>query len=212
MTRRARARAGDLFASAYVGSSRAWAKVFSVAIGGSFHSFGPSSVIVPPVRLVGQRGIAIGAGVYVGADSWLQVIEADRDRAALVIGDGSSIAGHCVLSAVASIELGQRVLLARNVYIADHSHAFADASRAILDQGLERIGPVRVGDGAWLGQNVVVCPGVTIGEGAVVGANSVVRDDVPPRCVVVGAPARIVRRLDDVPASVLPGHRLEQPG
>jgi len=65
----------------------------------------------------------------------------------------------------------------------------------VLDQGFERLEPVAIGDGAWLGQNVVVCPGVTIGTGAVVGANSVVTEDVPAYSLAVGAPARIVRRF-----------------
>lgn len=56
-----------------------------------------------------------------------------------------------------------------------------------------RYAPVLIDDGAWLGQNLVVCPGVRIGKGAVVGANSVVLSNVPDNAVAVGAPARIVR-------------------
>jgi acetyltransferase-like isoleucine patch superfamily enzyme len=65
----------------------------------------------------------------------------------------------------------------------------------VLDQGVEQIEPVEIGDGAWLGQNVVVGPGVRIGRGAVIGANSVVLSDVPDHCVAVGAPARVVREV-----------------
>jgi acetyltransferase-like isoleucine patch superfamily enzyme len=65
----------------------------------------------------------------------------------------------------------------------------------VLDQGIDRIAPVEIGDGAWLGENVVVGPGVRIGRGAVVGANAVVLDDVPDHAVAVGAPARVVHRL-----------------
>jgi acetyltransferase-like isoleucine patch superfamily enzyme len=86
--------------------------------------------------------------------------------------------------------------MARNVYIADHRHAFDDPGRAILDQGIEQLEPIEIGDGAWLGQNVVVGPGVRIGRGAVIGANSVVLADVPDRTVAVGAPARVVRSID----------------
>ncbi len=95
-----------------------------------------------------------------------------------------------------SLRLGRRVLLARNVYIADHAHAFDDPARAVLDQGISRIAPVEIGDGAWLGENVVVGPGVQIGPGAVIGANAVVLESVPARCVAVGAPARVVRHID----------------
>ena len=41
--------------------------------------------------------------------------------------------------------------------------------------------PVHVGNGCWLGANVVICPGVTIGDGCVIGAGSVVTRDIPPQ-------------------------------
>lgn len=173
---------------------RAVGKAFSLGAGGAFAAFGSRSVVELPVRLWGERRIAIGEGVFVGAGSWLQAL-GEEDGVALSIGDGTSIAGGCVLSAASSVRLGRNVLLARNVYIADHSHAFGEDERPILEQGLDRIAPVEIADGAWLGQNVVVGPGVRIGRGAVVGANSVVLDDVPDRAVAVGAPARLVREL-----------------
>ena len=181
----------------YRNGVRAWAKLFSLLNAGAFAEFGRNSVLEPPLRLTGERRIAVGDNVFVGAGSWLQVIpRAGATDVAIEIGSGTSIAGGCVLSAARSIRLGAKVLVARNVYVADHSHAFDDLDRAILDQGIDRIGAVEIGDGAWLGQNVVVCPGVRIGRGAVVGANAVVLDDVPDHAVAVGAPARVVRRLD----------------
>ena len=63
-------------------------------------------------------------------------------------------------------------------------------------QGINRIAPVIIGNHSWLGQNVVVLPGVTIGEHCVIGANSVVRSPIPDYCVAVGAPARVVRRFN----------------
>jgi acetyltransferase-like isoleucine patch superfamily enzyme len=137
--------------------------------------------------------MAIGSGVFIGSNAWLQVIGDDSDEVALIVGDGTSIAGHAVLSAVSSVTLGRKVLLARNVYISDHMHAYSATGVPVLDQGLTRVEPVSIGDGAWLGQNVVVCPGVRIGSGAVIGANAVVTEDIPPSSLAVGAPARVVR-------------------
>jgi acetyltransferase-like isoleucine patch superfamily enzyme len=174
---------------------RARAKLFSVLAGGAFASFGRHSVIELPVRLEGEKRIAIGNDVFVAAGSWLQVIPGDGVGVALTLGDGTSIAGSCVLSAVSRVTLGRKVLLARNVYIADHMHRFDDPGLAVLDQGVTRAGPVEVGDGAWLGENVVVGPGVRIGRGAVVGANAVVLGDIPDHAVAVGVPARVVRSL-----------------
>jgi acetyltransferase-like isoleucine patch superfamily enzyme len=182
---------------AFVGSwrllARVRAKLFSLLAAGSFASFGKGTVIVGPLRLEGERRISIGGDVYLGAGCWLQVLDGERQGIVIAIGDGSSFAGYCVISATESVTFGTRVLVARNVYVSDHMHAFDDAARAVLEQGITRVGAVSIGDGAWLGENVVVGPGVTIGCGAVVGANSVVLDDVPDHGVAVGAPARVVR-------------------
>jgi acetyltransferase-like isoleucine patch superfamily enzyme len=187
-----------VFLACYKFLSRARAKAFSVACSGAFDSFGRRTVLDLPVRLGGEHRIRIGNDVYVGAGSWLQTLDGPGTGVALEIGDGTSISGACVLSAANSVRLGRSVLLARGVYVSDHIHAYADTTRPILAQGLARIEPVEIGDGAWLGQNVVVCPGVRIGRGAVVGANSVVMDDVPDYSLAVGAPARVVREFGAV--------------
>jgi acetyltransferase-like isoleucine patch superfamily enzyme len=187
------------FLAAYRLAVRARAKAFSKLCAPAFASFGRGSVLEPPIRLTGEARISVGDGVYVAAGSWLQVLDAQGDGVAIEIGDGTSIAGSCVLSAARSVRLGKKVLFARNVYIADHMHAFEDRAQAVLDQGITRIAPVEICDGAWLGQNVVVGPGVRIGRGAVIGANSVVLEDVPDYSVAVGAPARVVRRFTGEP-------------
>jgi lipopolysaccharide O-acetyltransferase len=182
----------------YRGHVRLRAKAFSLLVRGAFASFGRHSVLQPPVRIVGERRICVGSGVFIGPRSWLQVLDAPSSAIAIWIGDGTSIVGDVVLSAASSIRIGRNVLFARNVYVADHMHAFGDMHRPVLEQGIDRVGPVEIGDGAWLGQNVVVGPGVRIGKGAVIGANSVVLEDVPDFSVAVGAPARVVRRYDAV--------------
>lgn len=178
-------------------AQRALAKGFSLAVSGGFAAFGPRSVIQPPVRLGGVGRIAVGEGVMVGTGSWLQAIGDDAAGVALEIGDGTSIVGHCVLSAAESIRIGRRVLIARNAYVSDHSHAFTDTGRAVMDQGITGVAPVVLDDGCWLGENVVIGPGVRVGRGAVIGANAVVLADVPDHCVAVGAPARVVRSFGD---------------
>jgi virginiamycin A acetyltransferase len=55
-----------------------------------------------------------------------------------------------------------------------------------------------LGHDVWVGYESMILPGVTVGTGAIVGARAVVAKDVPPYTVVVGSPARIVkRRFDD---------------
>jgi len=56
--------------------------------------------------------------------------------------------------------------------------------------------PTRIRRRASIGSGAVILPGVTVGEGAIVGAGSVVTEDVAPRSVVAGNPARFIRSLD----------------
>lgn len=59
-------------------------------------------------------------------------------------------------------------------------------------------GDTIVGNDVWIGQNAVILPGVHIGDGCIIGANSVVGSDIPPYSVVVGNPAKVIRkRFDD---------------
>jgi acetyltransferase-like isoleucine patch superfamily enzyme len=54
-------------------------------------------------------------------------------------------------------------------------------------------GPVIVRNNVWIGEGVVILPGVTIGEISIIGANSVVSKDVPANAVVAGVPAVLTK-------------------
>ncbi len=56
-------------------------------------------------------------------------------------------------------------------------------------------GKIKIKKGAWIGASAIILPNVTIGECAVVGAGSVVTKDVPPYSVVVGSPAKVIKKL-----------------
>lgn len=190
-----------LFLYIYERSFRLKGRAFSWLVARTFASFGRETILMCPIRLSGESRIAIGEDVFVGADCWLHVMpDGNNQSVAISIGSGSSMAGACVISAARSVCLEEGVLLARNVYIADHRHRFSETDIPIINQGIENISPVLVKRGAWLGQNVVVCPGVTIGRGAVIGANSVVTQDIPDFSIAVGAPARVVKMIEMVGA------------
>ena len=66
-------------------------------------------------------------------------------------------------------------------------------------------GDTVIGSDVWIGQNAVILPGVHIGDGAIIGADSVVGSDIAPYTVVVGNPARSLRkRFDDELIALLP--------
>jgi len=106
------------------------------------------------------------------------------------IGKRVFINAWCQFQDQGGIEIGNDVLIGPQTIIATLNH----------DPNPEKRGgmipkPVKIGNKVWLGARVTICPGVTIGEGAIVGAGAVVTKDVPPRTVVAGAPAKIIKEL-----------------
>ncbi len=105
----------------------------------------------------------------------------------VLIGLGSKITGP--------VTFGDNILLAQNVIMSGLNHDFEDVTRAIVHQGFS-VKEIRIDDGVWIGAGAIVTNGVHIGKNAVVGAGSVVIKDVPAYTVVVGNPARIVKKYD----------------
>ena len=56
--------------------------------------------------------------------------------------------------------------------------------------------PIVLKKGSWVGARAVILPGVTVGEGAVVASGAVVTKDVPPKTIVGGCPAKIIKTLE----------------
>jgi acetyltransferase-like isoleucine patch superfamily enzyme len=115
----------------------------------------------------------------------------------LRIGNRVTATANLQVFAQQSVVIEDDVMFASNVFLNDGSHGYATATVPYKYQPIFRIAPIVVGRGSWLGQNVVVMPGVTIGAHALIGANSVVTKDVPPRCIAAGSPARVLKRWDE---------------
>jgi len=91
---------------------------------------------------------------------------------------------------VAAITIGEDCQIGPNVQLLTPTHPIDPGPRRA---GLEAAEPITIGDNAWLGGGVIVCPGVTIGANSVIGAGAVVTKDVPENVVAVGNPARVIR-------------------
>jgi len=63
---------------------------------------------------------------------------------------------------------------------------------------LPQKGDTIIENDVWIGQNVTIMPGVKIGDGAIIGTNATVASNIPPYCIAVGNPARVIKkRFDD---------------
>lgn len=106
------------------------------------------------------------------------------------IGENVFINSGCRFQDQGGIWLGDGALIGHNVVIATLDHDLDPASRQVMHPK-----PVVIGNDVWIGAGAIIVPGVRIGDGAVVGAGSVVTRDVEPRNVVVGSPARVIKRI-----------------
>jgi acetyltransferase-like isoleucine patch superfamily enzyme len=91
------------------------------------------------------------------------------------------------------VHIGNRVGIAQRVILVTQSGPTFSKVRSVV--GL-KVGPIVIEDDAWIGAGAIILPNVTIGQGAVVGAGAVVTKDVPPYTIVVGVPARPIKRID----------------
>lgn len=92
----------------------------------------------------------------------------------------------------ALVTIGDDCFIGPNVSIYTACHPLDPVERNTRREWAE---PVTIGDSVWIGGGVTILPGVTIGDGCTIGAGSVVTRDVPPRSVVAGNPARVIKSL-----------------
>jgi len=160
--------------------------------------------IGPRAYLRGLNCIAMGEDFSAGEGLWLEAITRygnERFQPKLVIGNHVSISHWSHIACTHSVTIGDHVLIGSKVIITDHNHGLfgpgvTSPTIPPAQRPLERDQFVNIGTNVWLGDGVVVCPGVTMGEGSVAGANAVVTMDVPPFTLVAGVPARPIRRYD----------------
>jgi acetyltransferase-like isoleucine patch superfamily enzyme len=176
---------------------KAW--TYTKLLSSSLYAIGKKSMIIPPLRFGNLSEIQLGEFVTIHSNCWIQALrnnDSNRSEPKLIIKDRASIGMNATISAAKSIIIEEDVFTARNVYISDHSHKYDDIDRPIALQSIESIAEVKIGASTWLGQNAIILPGVMIGKHCVVGANSVVNKDIPDFSIVVGVPAKVIKRYD----------------
>ncbi len=108
-----------------------------------------------------------------------------------MIGNNVFINGDSEIAASCSIRIGNNALLGPEVRFMDNDyHDVYDHAKP------GKKAPIVIENDVWIGARAMVLKGVTIGAGAVVAAGAVVIKNVPPRTIVGGNPAKVIRTLD----------------
>lgn len=147
--------------------------------------------------IVHPQAIWIGRGFFAGKDFLLAVYEnldTETVTGKLEIGNNVIMQQRVRISCIESVKIGENVLLASNILITDNNHGTNAGSNIPYCRQKNIAKKVSIGDGCWIGENVVILPGTTIGKKCVIGAGSIVKGVFPDYSMIVGNPARVVKK------------------
>jgi acetyltransferase-like isoleucine patch superfamily enzyme len=188
-------------------------KVLEGAVVGKQPTLSPRSTAkrepLPPAELGDGTIVSTGAIVFAGSRVGARVILGDqscvRERVQIgddvVLGRGSLIENDTTVGARTKIQAGAYITayaaLEDDVFIAPCVVTTNDNFMGRTERRHDLIKGPTIRRGARIGGGAILCPAVEIGEEAFVGAGAVVTKDVPPRMLVVGNPARVLRAVND---------------
>lgn len=173
------------------------------------------------LTIIRGKKITIGAHVQIGSTTFL-------DTPYLEIGEGSKIneqvfvgglqfpdsrfvmGRNCQIMQMSFINPARSIVIGDDSGIGGHSLIFGHSSFLNVFEGYAvDFEPIEIGNSVSLAWGVFVLPKTKIGDGAVIGARSVVHGTIPPRCLALGYPARVVSRAPDFPKAVSEKEKLD---
>lgn len=149
------------------------------------------------IDALSKEGFTLGDGCSIGSRTIIRCSGNYKEIGkGFLMGKNSSLADNCFVGATGGVTIGNDVIGGQNIRFHSSNHNFEDTKLLIRKQGVTCKGIV-IGNNCWIGAGVVFCDGVTIGDGCVVGANSVVTKSFPNNSVIVGNPAKTIRKREE---------------
>lgn len=111
----------------------------------------------------------------------------------LVIGNNSGIGSNSVIGRFTVI--GNNVMMGPRCKLYTRNHSFERIDIPMNKQGMQEFKPIVIGNDVWIGDSVIILPGVHVGNGSIIGAGAVVTKDVPDYAIVGGNPAKVLESV-----------------
>jgi len=142
-----------------------------------------------------KEKVSLGNRVTLRENTWIQCRSGlNEPSEALIIEDNVYIGPNSVIGVGGKIIIRSGCQIGARLAISAESHILNKDSNDFVSGNVSRKG-VEIGKSTWIGNNVTLLDGIKIGEGCVVGAGSVVTKTIEEYCVIVGNPARVIKRL-----------------
>jgi acetyltransferase-like isoleucine patch superfamily enzyme len=156
-----------------------------------FGKFGTISYIGKPLFIKGSRRIFIGKNVRIFPHLRIET----HNNGKVIINDNVAIGQNVHITSAAELCIGKNSTILANTFITNIDHDYTNIDEHILNQQM-LIKETKIGENCFIGMGVAIQAGTVLGKQCIVGANSVVRGTFPDYCVIVGAPAKIVKKYD----------------
>lgn len=156
---------------------------------------GKGTYIDPSVQLIRYGNISIGDYSTISEGGSLNVNHTNNNGYAIIIGNNCYLGHRCFISAGNSVIVKDFAALARDCKLLCSSHIYSDPFMPYIISGTTHNCSIEIGVNCFFGASVIVNGNVKIGHGSVIGANTFINNkDIPPFSVVVGNPAKIIKR------------------
>lgn len=150
------------------------------------------------IDCLSSDGVTIGSDCVIGANSKIECTGSlSHIGKGITIGDRTTFGSDCYFGAAGGIQIGNDVVAGQYIRFHSENHNFNDTTKLIRNQGVTHKG-IKIGNNCWIGAGAVFLDGAELGDGCVVGANAVVTKNFPPDSVLVGIPARIIKKRGTV--------------
>ena len=165
-----------------------------------FKSMGSRSVIKNPMFITPEY-IFIGKDVHISHDARIEGIgnwgKNQIYNPKIIFEDGVSFEQRCHITSADRLIIGKNTIALFDVMITNIDHEYEDLSIPVRKQPLI-IKKTQIGENCFIGSGAKIQAGTILGRHCVVGTNAVVRGNFPDYSVIVGVPAKIVKRYDEV--------------
>lgn len=158
---------------------------------------GEDVVLDNRISFQGTEYMSLGNNVYIGSDSAVQCFDRYKGNTyspVLTIGNNVSFTRRVTLYCAGGVSIGDNCLFGSDILITDENHGTLPIGQ--YRENPLQVKAVAIGKNVWIGDKVVILPGVKIGDNAVIAAGSIVTKSVPEDTIVGGNPARVIKRYN----------------